>query len=143
MRTIQDYLEAAREHQHLGSDRQLAKKLGLAGGAVHHFRTGKALPSPDTMVKLARLAGLDEQVALVELAFMSTEGEAKGTYEKILKRISTFLPATLFGLLCMSSKAAFASTGNEIASLPHLADSVSSFAIIMYIMGILYLSKFT
>lgn len=97
MRNIQEYLDQAIEIQEIGSDRQLSRLLGLASNSVSQFRTSRALPSPETMVKLARLAGIDEQVALIELSFMGATGEAKNAYEKILKRISVFLPATVLG----------------------------------------------
>lgn len=133
MRNIQEYLDQAIENQQLGSDRQLTRKLGLTGSAVSQFRSGKMLPSPETMVKIARLAGIDDQVALIELSFMSASGEAKNVYEKILKRISAFLPATLCGIYCMLPDHAFASTGKVLATIPHPFEPVSAFAIIMYI----------
>ncbi len=135
MRTIHDYLDAAREKNHLRSDTKLAHLLGITISSVSAFRVKKALPSPETMVKLARLAGLDEQVALVELSFMSApEGsEAKSTYEKILKRIVSLFPATLFGLFCMAPNDAFASVSNALTQVSALPESVSQVVTIIYL----------
>jgi transcriptional regulator with XRE-family HTH domain len=133
MRTIQDYLDLAFERQELGSDRQLSRKLGLSDGAVSQFRTGKTLPSSETMIKLAWLAGIDEQVALIELSFMGATGEAKNVYEKILKKIMSFAPATLLGLAILHPDAAFASDGKELAYLPLPFGSVSGIAMILHI----------
>jgi hypothetical protein len=133
MRTIQDYLDLALERQKITSDRKLSLKLGLSEGAVSFMRVGKTFPSDDTMIKLAEFAGIDDQVALIELSFMRAAGEAKNTFEKILKRISAFLPATLCGIYCMLPDHAFASNGKVLATIPHPFDPVSAFAIIMYI----------
>ena len=85
------------------------------------------------MIKLAWLAGIDEQVALIELSFMGATGEAKNVYEKILKKIMSFAPATLLGLAILHPDAAFASDGKELAYLPLPFGSVSGIAMILHI----------
>lgn len=116
MRTVDDYLDAAIEKQELGSDRQLARLIGIAQTSISQFRTRRSFPSDETMVKLARLAGLDEQVALIELSFLRADGEAKTAFEAILRRICSFLPATLFGAVALETTAAHASNLEVIAS---------------------------
>jgi transcriptional regulator with XRE-family HTH domain len=137
MRKIHDYLEAAREKNRFNTDADLARAMKISVSSVSNFRRGIAFPDDENMVNLARLGGLDEQVALVELSFWRAGGEAKSTYEKILKRISAFLPATLFGLAAFHPDTAQAAgiIANKAASLPHsgIAESVSQVAIIMYI----------
>lgn len=141
MRKINDYLDAAIERQELGSYRQLARKLEVSNTAVMFWHSEKSLPSPEAMVKLARLAGIDEQVALLELAFMSApaEGEARGVLEKLIKRLAAFFPATLFGLALFHPEHAQAavSIGKTVASsaLELIPVSVSGMAKIMDIMG--------
>ena len=96
MRTIQQYMDQAIERQQLGSDRQLARLLDMS--QVNIWRQGKSLPSEDAMLRLAELAGIDPQVALLELAFMRTEGPAREAYGELLKRIVSICGATVFGL---------------------------------------------
>ncbi len=71
--------------------------LGFSGNNVTFWRTKKAWPSDEKMLKLAELAGIPRREGLVELAIWRTGGtEAAPIYMKILKQISTSMIAFLF-----------------------------------------------
>jgi hypothetical protein len=64
MLTIENYIEWALEKQKLKSDSDLCRALELSLVQVCHWRKRKVLPSDESMVKLAKLAGADIVLAL-------------------------------------------------------------------------------
>lgn len=94
-RTIEFYIEKAKEHSGISSDRQLGPVLGMSTAAISQFKTGRALPSDDSMVRLAELAGVDPYIALIDLNSWRSEGAARNAYKEILKRISVVFIAAL------------------------------------------------
>ena len=65
--TIDDYIDLAMSRRGFGSDRELGRALGFKGNPVNHWRTRRAWPADQTMVRLAQMAGVDPVWALVEL----------------------------------------------------------------------------
>lgn len=66
---LRDYVEAARRRQDLDSYNQLSFRLGHTHATrVHNWRKGEDLPREDEIIKLAELAGLDPDRALLDLA---------------------------------------------------------------------------
>ena len=68
MKNFAEYADIAVKRCNLKSYNQLAKELGIVGSAIVQLRQGKILPAPKTMVKLARLAGVPEEKAILDLA---------------------------------------------------------------------------
>lgn len=95
MKTIDNYMDIAKEKNGLKSDNKLAHALGLKNASVSNWRTKKAWPADDTMVKLAELAEISPEQGLLELSYWRSEGKAKETYNKILTRLT----ASLAGLM--------------------------------------------
>ena len=87
MKNINDYIDLARKKHSLKSDRRLSAALGLSEVAVQRWRAGVSIPSDDTMVKLADMAGISKEQALLELSYWRADGEAKSTYKMLLKRL--------------------------------------------------------
>lgn len=116
MNTIQNYLDLALEKNRLYSGRELGRVLGVSSGAINAWRTGRSLPDDENMLDLARLAGIPDEQALLELSYWRAEGEAKSTYGKMLAR----LQVTACGVfLCMISMSASA-----LAAAPAVTKSV-------------------
>lgn len=88
MRTIDDYLDAARGRAGLRSDREVGRELGLKGSIVSQWRTRRVWPADETMVRLAVLAGVDPQEALLELSYWRTDGTARSYYLELLRRLT-------------------------------------------------------
>ena len=65
--TIDDYIDLAIAKQKFASERELGRALGFKGNPVNHWRTRRAWPADPTMIRLARMAGVDEIWALIEL----------------------------------------------------------------------------
>ncbi len=87
-RDINFYLDRALERSGCTSDRKLSLLLGKGIGAVGFYRARGVLPEDDTMLHLAKIAGIDPAIALLDLSSWRTEGEARLTYSKILQKIT-------------------------------------------------------
>ena len=88
MITIDDYINAAREMRGFLSDNQLSKALGFKSSAVNHWRTKRAWPGDDTMIRLAEMAGIDPDLALIHLNAWRSRGEAKSRYSGLADRMT-------------------------------------------------------
>jgi hypothetical protein len=88
MQTIDEYLDAAIINLKLRSDRALSVELGLSPGSVNHFRTKKAWPSDATMIKIAKLADLDETEALLNLnIWRNFDSDAAPLYSRLMDKL--------------------------------------------------------
>lgn len=65
---LTDYLDRARDYSALGSDNKLSFVLEVSQPSVSLWRRGLAIPTPAKMVKLAKLAGISPEVALLHRA---------------------------------------------------------------------------
>lgn len=88
MLTIDDYIDKAVDNQKLRSDRALGVKLGMSPASVCHFRTKKAWPSDATMIKIAKLADLDETEALLNLnIWRNFDSDAAPLYSRLMDKL--------------------------------------------------------
>jgi hypothetical protein len=89
MRTIDIYCDQAITRNNFRSDRELSKALGFSGSDISNYRRKRVWPSDATMVKLAELAGIPADEALLELAVWRTHDTIAGeVYAKLLARIT-------------------------------------------------------
>ncbi len=115
-------IDQAKEEQGLKSDRDLDRHLNHKGLNISQWRTGRSLPSDDSLTKLCEAAGFDaDQIMreLIQLAIHRTAAtdqvKANPYYVKILKNLSdslkTFVVCGLVGLTLMNlnDNSAFAS----------------------------------
>ena len=86
--TPTELLDRAKEVGKLNSDRKLAEAIGLnSNTAISFIRRGVSLPSDETTVKLAELAGLDPQIALLQLnVWRAKTDTTKNYYHGILSQ---------------------------------------------------------
>ncbi|MEO0411822.1 MAG: hypothetical protein AAF221_08305 [Pseudomonadota bacterium] len=102
MRSIDDYLDLAREAQGFNSDRKIGLKLGVASAVISNYRTGKTLPADAHMVAISQMAGIDPEVALAELNFWRTahkgDMESAGFYQKMATKMASL--AASIALIC-------------------------------------------
>ncbi len=67
MNTLRDYTDKIIARHNLKSQNEAAKEIGIAGASLSQFLSGKILPSEDTMLKIADLAGMPKEEALIDL----------------------------------------------------------------------------
>ena len=88
MNTIDFYIDNAKTIYRVDSDRKLSIALGLNPSSVSTWRVGRSYPNDDTMVKLAKMAGVSEAQALLELSYWRSEGETKKVYHSIWEKVA-------------------------------------------------------
>lgn len=115
MRTIDDYIDAARARAGIRSDRQLAIQLGLVQSSISQMRTKRIWPSDETMIRLAIMAGIDPAEALLELSAWRTEGTAQTLWRELARKLGTAATVAIMvtgaltaGLVLLPSPAAAA-----------------------------------
>lgn len=95
-RTVDDYLDAARARLRLPSDRQLAKKLEITPTSLNGWRSKRAWPADAQMVRLAQLAGLDPDLALIDLNTWRAKGtDAQAGYARLREIVAKASAAAL------------------------------------------------
>lgn len=96
MRTVQDYISEARKKQNIYSNNKLALKLGITNGAISAIFKGKSLPAEETIIKLAELAEIPPEQALLDLAcWKASSPKSKEIWDKLRKLVLTLCAATV------------------------------------------------
>lgn len=72
---LTDYIDRARAFSGLVSDRQLSVALDVSQPTISIYRRGLAIPTPEKMVKLARLAGVSPEIGLLHRAAWQADGQ--------------------------------------------------------------------
>lgn len=67
MKNFSEYANTAINRHGLRGNNALAKMLCITSAGMSHLNTGKTLPTESTMIKLAELAGLPKEEALIDL----------------------------------------------------------------------------
>lgn len=73
---LTDYLDRARERSGILSDNRLAMLLGVAHTSLLGWRRSLSVPTPAKMVRLAELAGVSPEVALLHRAAWQADDQA-------------------------------------------------------------------
>lgn len=89
MRTFDDYLSEARRKQNVSSNNQLAKILGISSNYISQLSRGRSLPSDETMIRIAELAKMNIEAALIDLAIWRSSGEnSKKTWLNLANKLA-------------------------------------------------------
>ncbi len=88
MKTISDYIEAAKNRQGFVTDADLDYALGFKRGMICRFRKETVYPTEQTMIKIADMADISIQQALLELSYWKADGAAKVAYEQIIQNLA-------------------------------------------------------
>lgn len=106
-RDISWYIEEAKAKSGAKSDRKLCEMLGMAENATHAWKKRNVLPSDETMMKLAQIAGVDPWTALLDLNMWRSQGAAQNVYRSILEKIkASIVIIALLGALSASPASA-------------------------------------
>lgn len=117
MKSFNEYAEKAINRYNLNGYNNLAKELNVDKSAVSFFRSGKSLPSESTMIKLAELAGLPKEEALIDLNLWRAKKnpELSKVWSRIAKMIKSTAPLILLYAVFTSTNC-FASENTPILS---------------------------
>lgn len=106
-RNLDWYIETAKIRSGASSDRKICEMLGMAENAVHAWKKKRVLPSDETMMKLAAIAGVDPWTALLDLNMWRSQGAAQDVYRSILEKIkASIVIMALLGALSASPASA-------------------------------------
>ena len=118
-----EYLDLAIKKQRLKSDRELSRALDLkSNNTITNMRSGKHLPSDDTMIKIAKLAGEPVDVALLRLnLWRSKTPETRQEYAALAARLTkqAGMIAIAIAAVAASPSASRASEFGFESSRPH------------------------
>ena len=96
MKNFSDYMLLAINRHGLKGNNALARELGIKNSSMSALYTGKALPAESTMIKLAELAGLPKEEALIDLNLWrsAAQPEIQTVWIRLAKMIqkTNFLP---------------------------------------------------
>ena len=100
MKSFNDYMNAAIKRQQLASNNKLAQELGITSASISILNQGKALPSEATMIRLAELAGMPKEEALIDLNLWRSKNNPE--VQKIWQRLAKMI-GIIFAILIFSS----------------------------------------
>lgn len=93
---LADYLDTAKARGNFASDTKLSIAMGSSPAWAHMVRTGKMLPSDEAMLRLADLAGVSPDIALLDLSrARAVDPRVRSTWANILQRIAVAVVAAL------------------------------------------------
>jgi transcriptional regulator with XRE-family HTH domain len=94
---LSDYLDRAKSERGFRSERALSRELGVSHQSVVQWREGLATPRPETMLRLAELAGCSPEIAMLDHMAWRADGPKS---RDIVARIRASIAAiTAFSLL--------------------------------------------
>ena len=90
MNTLKDYTDKIVVRYNLRGQNAAAKEIGISGASLSMFLAGKALPSEETMLKIADLAGMPKEEALIDLNLWrsSNNPEVAKIWQRMAKMIN-------------------------------------------------------
>lgn len=88
---FKDYVEKAKENQYLKSNKDIAVMIGINNSAITDFSKYRSFPSQETVLKLAALAGIKPEQALIDFNLWKTKDKpnAHRIWQKLAKMIQT------------------------------------------------------
>lgn len=99
------YINKALERNDIKSERKLAKILDISNTALTLYKTGQRCPTDTTIIKLAQLADIPVEQALIDLGMWRNSGnpEALKVYQNIKNLLTGFSGlASIILILCNS-----------------------------------------
>ncbi len=64
---FETYVNLAKLKHNISSNNQVAKVVGISGASISNFIQKRSTPSPETTLKVAKLAGCDEKEVVLDL----------------------------------------------------------------------------
>lgn len=93
-----DYTKKVIERYGLRGQNAVARELNITTASMSNFMSGKIVPSEETMLKLAELAGCPKEEALIDLNLWRSRNDPKRheVWLRISKMIGCFTANLLF-----------------------------------------------
>ena len=94
MKKFADYTQAVITRYGLRGQNAVARELNITTASMSQFTTGKALPSEETMIKLAELAGMPKEEALIDLNLWRSKNNPE--LNKVWQHLSKMIGLQIF-----------------------------------------------
>jgi hypothetical protein len=94
---FRDLLDLAMAKSQTPSLNKLSRKLGISCPSVSAWGKGTSLPTDNHLISIAKLAGMQPEIALLWGASWRTDGEARERYERMAREAETRFGFTLNG----------------------------------------------
>ena len=107
MRTLREYADLAKQRRGFSSDRSLSLALGPTADIISQYLRGRAWPSEEAMLRLAELAEIPGEEALLDLAQWRATASTRPTWQAIAAKLAAAAPAFLTAVLPTLTAAAF------------------------------------
>ncbi len=132
---FRDYLAAAREKTGLKNNHQVALKLGMSNGIMSMYTSGQRSPSQETVLEIAKLAGIPEEVAVVDWArWNDKSGKKRAFWNKLRAAAAALNLALLMALLlALTPTDAHAYSGQVASNGQNVAKSLISLYIMRHL----------
>lgn len=127
MPKITEYIDRAKRNSSAKSDSELSRQLNLAKPMIHMYRNGKALPSDESMIRLAETADLDPAAALIDLnQWRANEPSVKKIYEEIAAALRVAVAAFILaaGIFHSASPVNASSTNAQIGRTLYIMENI-------------------
>ncbi|OPZ78977.1 MAG: helix-turn-helix protein [Alphaproteobacteria bacterium ADurb.Bin438] len=115
MRNIEDYMNLAKRKQKITSNNKLGEAIGINSNSISMINRGFSLPTDENMIKLAELAGVPLEEAMIDLNIWRAERDNKpkvlNFWQDLAKKIAIL--STVFGFISLISFSTKASTTFE------------------------------
>lgn len=98
MKSFTDYAERAIVRYNLTGYNNLAREIGITKASMSALRAGKTIPADSTMIKLAELAGMPKEEALIDLNLWRSKDkpELQKVWQRLSKMIGCYAAPLLF-----------------------------------------------
>ena len=132
---VQEYIDEAISRQKVKSLAALGRLLGVNRASVNFMYRDKMLPSEETMIRLAELAGLPKEEALIDLNIWRAKNnpELQKLWIRLSKMIGCFAVFPLI-LLMIPHGITFATIGGIMYIMLQIAVAMSLFFLFFYLL---------
>ena len=110
MRDCAFYIEKALENSNLKNRAELCRILNIKQPSLFTLESGKTNPSEQTLLKLADLAGLPKEEAIIDLGLWRAKNNPE--LKKIWTRISKMVGCLLLLIICLLPSFSYAANHN-------------------------------
>jgi len=86
MEDIVEFFGLIRRKTGLRSYAAIAREVRIPEGNISNYTRGKSHPPDDIMIKFAKLAGIEPEVALLLVAKWRTDRKTKKIYDEMIRR---------------------------------------------------------
>lgn len=111
------YLDEAKRRQGITSERALARALGISAPSLIQWRSGIASPRPALMVRIAEMAGMPPELAMMDrLAWQADDAASRDIVARMRAALQSSIAAMVL-ILCVLQVTAAPDTRAEEAPL--------------------------